>query len=535
MIFLPFLLCIVKFGLASNPGTLNANSVQYEFFTAASDMEILHKVEKKLGKRFLKYVKAEEKRLNELERYIREIEQTLPPRTLVPGKEQLWVTGMSNSYGILKRFTKFWNTISKYSKTNSSKKYMEKVKSDIERLRRAYPSQDDLRGALAAVFRIQDTYDISPAMFINGLDKQSHILTMEEIFEIGFLCVGVGDYYHSQKWFKEALYRFPPEVNQVGFLDRLSLIEYLAWSEYQLGNLEDALKHTRNIVKLNPAHPSAKINLELFQNDLDKAKSDPTIRKKFKVFRQHWEIKYAKLCKGEEEMEQDIKDKLFCKYSQHRPRFILKPLKMEFAYNDPEIIIYHDLLRDHEMEHIKKKSIPLLNRATVHHPETNQLVYADYRVSKSAWIAPEMDEVAANIINKVGDVVNLNMRYSEELQISNYGLAGQYEPHFDHSTLKNPKPFKKYGGNRIATMLMYMSDVQYGGCTVFTNTGPGVLVKPEKGSGVFWYNLLRNGKGNPKTQHAACPVVLGQKWVSNLWIHSDGQEFNRPCSLNKDE
>lgn len=224
MIFLPFLLCIVKFGLASNPGTLNANSVQYEFFTAASDMEILHKVEKKLGKRFLKYVKAEEKRLNELERYIREIEQTLPPRTLVPGKEQLWVTGMSNSYGILKRFTKFWNTISKYSKTNSSKKYMEKVKSDIERLRRAYPSQDDLRGALAAVFRIQDTYDISPAMFINGLDKQSHILTMEEIFEIGFLCVGVGDYYHSQKWFKEALYRFPPEVNQVGFLDRLSLI-----------------------------------------------------------------------------------------------------------------------------------------------------------------------------------------------------------------------------------------------------------------------------------------------------------------------
>jgi len=28
----------------------------------------------------------------------------------------------------------------------------------------------------------------------------------------------------------------------------------------------------------------------------------------------------------------------------------------------------------------------------------------------------------------------------------------------------------------------------------------------------------------------ACPVLIGNKWVANKWIHERGQEFRRPCS-----
>ena len=34
------------------------------------------------------------------------------------------------------------------------------------------------------------------------------------------------------------------------------------------------------------------------------------------------------------------------------------------------------------------------------------------------------------------------------------------------------------------------------------------------------------------TRHAACPVLAGTKWVSNLWIHERGQEFTRSCSTD---
>lgn len=56
-----------------------------------------------------------------------------------------------------------------------------------------------------------------------------------------------------------------------------------------------------------------------------------------------------------------------------------------------------------------------------------------------------------------------------------------------------------------------------------------------QGAAAFWYNLYRSGDGIFDTRHAACPVLVGQKWVSNKWIHERGQEFRRPCSVNMDE
>ena len=74
-----------------------------------------------------------------------------------------------------------------------------------------------------------------------------------------------------------------------------------------------------------------------------------------------------------------------------------------------------------------------------------------------------------NIYQRVHDITGLNMETSEELQVSNYGMGGHYEPHFDFAKREEKNAFKSLGtGNRIATWLTYMSDVDYGGATVFT-------------------------------------------------------------------
>ncbi len=33
-----------------------------------------------------------------------------------------------------------------------------------------------------------------------------------------------------------------------------------------------------------------------------------------------------------------------------------------------------------------------------------------------------------------------------------------------------------------------------------------------QGTAVFWYNLFPSGEGDYSTRHAACPVLLGNKW-----------------------
>lgn len=35
--------------------------------------------------------------------------------------------------------------------------------------------------------------------------------------------------------------------------------------------------------------------------------------------------------------------------------------------------------------------------------------------------------------------------------------------------------------------------------------------------------------------HAACPVIQGSKWVAVKWTRMFGQEFVRPCELQRRE
>lgn len=54
----------------------------------------------------------------------------------------------------------------------------------------------------------------------------------------------------------------------------------------------------------------------------------------------------------------------------------------------------------------------------------------------------------------------------ESMQILHYENGQKYEPHFDYF---HDKANQELGGHRIATVLMYLSDVESGGETVFPN------------------------------------------------------------------
>ncbi|KAF6032993.1 P4HA2 [Bugula neritina] len=71
-------------------------------------------------------------------------------------------------------------------------------------------------------------------------------------------------------------------------------------------------------------------------------------------------------------------------------------------------------------------------------------------------------------------MVNLDMETAEPLQVVNYGIGGQYEPHFDHSRDDDGHQFESWRGNRVATWIFYLSDVSAGGYTVFTEIGAKV-------------------------------------------------------------
>ncbi|XP_032834595.2 prolyl 4-hydroxylase subunit alpha-1-like [Petromyzon marinus] len=365
-------------------------------------------------------------------------------------------------------------------------------------------------------------------------------------------------------------------------VDEVDVLDHLSFVAFQQGETEEAYALTKQLLALDPSHERAQGNLDYFSRALSSKRkgddesqllttgirsdssssSSPSSKRRRKdtmggerlgddeeeeeeaVEEEVGEevddgrsASYMKLCRGEGiKMTSRRRARLSCRLwdGRRNPRLLLRPLRLEEEWDRPLIVRYHGVVSDQEIHLIKELAKPRLQRATVHDPQTGELTVAHYRVSKSAWLRSEHHPLVQRLNERVADITGLNMDTAEELQVANYGMGGQYDPHFDFGRKEEPDAFKELGtGNRMATFLIYMSDVPAGGATVFPDVGAAIW--PIKGTAVFWFNLLASGEGDYSTRHAACPVLVGSKWVSNKWIHERGQEFKRPCSLNQTE
>ncbi|KAH0516861.1 Prolyl 4-hydroxylase subunit alpha-1 [Microtus ochrogaster] len=322
-------------------------------------------------------------------------------------------------------------------------------------------------------------------LFVGVIHKS--FLTAEDCFELGKVAYTEADYYHTELWMEQALMQL--EEGEVSTIDKVSVLDYLSYAVYQQGDLDKALLLTKKLLELDPEHQRANGNLRYFEYIMTKEKDT------------------NKSASGDQSDQKSTPKK--------------KGIAVDYL---PERQKYEMLCRG--------EGIKMLSRATVHDPETGKLTTAQYRVSKSAWLSGYEDPVVSRINMRIQDLTGLDVSTAEELQVANYGVGGQYEPHFDFARKDEPDAFRELGtGNRIATWLFYMSDVSAGGATVFPEVGASVW--PKKGTAVFWYNLFASGEGDYSTRHAACPVLVGNKWVSNKWLHERGQEFRRPCTLSE--
>lgn len=100
-----------------------------------------------------------------------------------------------------------------------------------------FPTDEDLNGAVVALTRLQDTYNLDTSSLargeLNGVQYSTE-MTVEECFELGRQLYMNSDFYHTVLWMREAMNRLTQNRNKTT-TTKADILEYLAFSMYKQG------------------------------------------------------------------------------------------------------------------------------------------------------------------------------------------------------------------------------------------------------------------------------------------------------------
>ncbi|KAH8271299.1 hypothetical protein KR018_006070 [Drosophila ironensis] len=522
------LLGLVSFGIQSSQAS--------DFFSSIAGMEQLLQTEEYLTRELRSRVNGFKNSLQQLEGELSSIEQE---HSLASTDTENYLTNPVNIYRLMKRLNTDWSLME-----NRIQQISEDLNFNVSRgYGLSFPSQEDVEGAALALVRLQSTYKLDVAQvaagILNGV-KYGSDMSWQDCFELGQQLFEMEDYNNTKVWLRESMERLgrhsshahsPSTPTHGPDADTLSKMEVVAKGLFQLGDFDTAYELSQRVLQFDPKRIR---NWHLGDKGvaLPEESDDPLLPKHSDSYSLTNEFaQYEKVCRGEVNPSPRQQRNLRCRLSRgHHPYRILGPLKLEEHNLDPYVVTYHDVLSARKIAALREMAVPRMRRSTVNPLPGGQNKKSAFRVSKNAWLAYESHPTMEGMLRDLRDATGLDTTFCEQLQVANYGVGGHYEPHWDF--FRDPNHYPAEEGNRIATAIFYLSDVEQGGATAFPFLD--FAVKPQKGNVLFWYNLHRSLDMDYRTKHAGCPVLKGSKWIGNVWIHEVTQTFARPCDVFRD-
>ncbi len=196
-----------------------------------------------------------------------------------------------------------------------------------------------------------------------------------------------------------------------------------------------------------------------------------------------------------------------------------KTAKVKVLSWSPRIFLIENFLTQFECDYMISKSRPELKRSTVVSSTSQEGDIHEARTSKGMFFQQNStDLILRSVEKRIAELTMLPEANGEGIQILSYGHGEEYKPHydyFDNSTEGGAQCYNR-GGQRIATLIMYLENTEAGGETIFPKAN--IKVKPVKGNAVLFYNCTPDGKEDPLTMHGGAPVAKGEKWIATKWI-----------------
>ena len=471
------------------------------------------------------------------------------------------------AYNLIWRTTKIWpnkvkSLMAHYKALQTPlKKKANLLKLFPEEILLKFPVTDisELIAGTKGILSIQHYYNVSCKEIGEGFGDTANRMTLEQILEFGdialknnYLKQGVEWYRLALAWLEEQESKDKKMKSKVrkNFADAIERHDGHVMSE----GLTQYDSRTKNIFYTN-IRPYDKdleeTNLYIaLKKDYDDLVKTATVDKDLAGDNLHpwrfWGSIYVgldpmrqRLCQGEIPISRVLK----CSLLTHGdPYLTLAPFKYEEVKKKPWVGIILDLAYPDEMETVKEEARGNLVTTTLvdFNEEGAGDSYTNRRTSKVTYRSEKaMPDPMAKWTRRIEMSTQLDLTShrmsSENYQIMNYGLGGAILTHrdSDDTDLNNPVYSESWnnGGPRMATVMIWISEVVEGGRTVFS--GAQVGVKGRLGAGLVWWNVRSDGSLDSRNHHTGCPVVRGNKWIANKWVKWPDQMWRYPCHAQR--
>jgi prolyl 4-hydroxylase len=193
-------------------------------------------------------------------------------------------------------------------------------------------------------------------------------------------------------------------------------------------------------------------------------------------------------------------------------------VKVVVRLNQPDIVLFDGFMTDAECDQLVELAKNKLLPSTIVDPETGSLLKITERSSNGTYFQRSENEFVERLERRIAELMNWPVERGEGIQVLHYQTAAEYRPHFDYFPPQDPgsAAHMVQGGQRVATLVMYLNDVTEGGGTSFPNVGLTVL--PRRGSAAYFAYGNSLGQVDPATLHAGEPVMAGEKWIATKWV-----------------
>eukprot|EP00933_Yihiella_yeosuensis_P077308 TRINITY_DN8768_c0_g2_i1.p1 TRINITY_DN8768_c0_g2~~TRINITY_DN8768_c0_g2_i1.p1 ORF type:complete len:342 (+),score=47.24 TRINITY_DN8768_c0_g2_i1:28-1026(+) len=199
----------------------------------------------------------------------------------------------------------------------------------------------------------------------------------------------------------------------------------------------------------------------------------------------------------------------------------------------PRIFQIDDFLSDDEMTFLKKHGEPLLQQSLTIDRATGQFHEDKVRTNSQMYLSKEEcrdHAIFGQIARRLYRLARVPLGHGEQIQLGRYKVGQKYDCHFDSEVHQNVL--------RVATVLVYLNDVEAGGDTIFpmgeacsnlndccnipanSTTSPLRKFHPQKGRAMLFFSHALTGVIEPHAMHCSCPVLEGEKWVMQAWFRT---------------